>query len=166
MRSVSRYPRRRGLTLIEVLVALFIMLIGVVSVLVLFPVGIRSVHQAILDTRGTILAQSAWAQADLLGLGTDPLHLDPSPAVAPGPAPPLGLNAPMNFLQIAAPALPQRQRLPATGNRDARRRRRQLLRLAGSGRRPTVRDRVANTAWWRRDDRSQRAGVDRSDVGA
>lgn len=80
-----------GLTLIEALVSLFVLLIGVTAVISLFPVGIQQVRQAMLDTRCTILAESAWAIVDSLGAdytassipgaGTlliDPVHLRPS----------------------------------------------------------------------------------------
>lgn len=68
---------RAGLTLLEVIVSLMILLIGVTGVLVLFPIGMASVRQAVLDTRCTLVAQSMRSVADAKGMLNDPLHLCP-----------------------------------------------------------------------------------------
>ena len=54
--------RTAGLTLIEILIGLFIFLIGILGVLSLFPVAMSTAGKAISETRATILAQSALAQ--------------------------------------------------------------------------------------------------------
>lgn len=70
---------RGGLTLLEVLIAMLILLIGVTSIMGLFPLGAKDVQQAVHDTRSTILAGSAWSVVELKGLLDDPLHRDPRP---------------------------------------------------------------------------------------
>lgn len=83
---------QRGFSLLEVLIAMFILLLGITSILVLFPIGVSRVRQAALDTRCTIFAQSMWDVAEMqsdsflttnYSLLNDPLHLDPSPVAAP-----------------------------------------------------------------------------------
>ena len=57
--------RRRmaaGLTLIEILIALFIFMVGSLGVLSVFPVAINTAGRVIGETRGNILAQSVVAQ--------------------------------------------------------------------------------------------------------
>ena len=55
----STLSSRRGLSLTEILVSLFIMAVGIISLITLFPVGIYRVRQAVIDTRATYLAISA-----------------------------------------------------------------------------------------------------------
>lgn len=57
-------PRRSesGLSLVEILIALFIFLVGILGVLSIFPVAMSSAGKAIGEVRGNILAQSALAQ--------------------------------------------------------------------------------------------------------
>lgn len=43
----------------EVLISMLVMVIGVTSVIALFPVGVLRIRQAVLDTRTTIMAQNA-----------------------------------------------------------------------------------------------------------
>ena len=50
---------RKGATLIEVLVAMFVMSIGMVTLLALFPLGILSMAQAIKDDRCALAAGNA-----------------------------------------------------------------------------------------------------------
>ena len=50
---------RRGVTLTEVLVAMFVMAIGMISLLTLFPLGAMQVGQALRDDRATQLARQA-----------------------------------------------------------------------------------------------------------
>jgi len=50
---------RRGLTLTEVLVAMFVMAIGMLSLLTLFPLGAMQVGQALRDDRTSQVARSA-----------------------------------------------------------------------------------------------------------
>ena len=54
-----RSPVRRGVTLTEVLVAMFVMAIGMISLLTLFPLGAMQVGQALRDDRATQLARQA-----------------------------------------------------------------------------------------------------------
>ncbi len=54
--------RCSGLSLIEILIALFIFLFGVLGVLSLFPVAMSTAGRSIGETRATVLARSALAQ--------------------------------------------------------------------------------------------------------
>ncbi len=80
--------RRFGATLVEVLVTIFIMGIGLLSLLTLFPIGALSMAQAIKDSR------SAQASANGMGIATsrnlrhDLQIVNPS---RPAPLPPLNL---------------------------------------------------------------------------
>jgi hypothetical protein len=76
-RTTDDGQARRGLSLTEVLISFFILLIGVVSVIALFPVGVLSVKQAVIDTRSTITALEA--QSLVLGMQfpDDPYLLRP-----------------------------------------------------------------------------------------
>ena len=55
-------PRRGGLTLIEILIAMFIFLVGCLGVLSVFPVAMNNAGRVLGETRGNILAQSVVAQ--------------------------------------------------------------------------------------------------------
>ncbi len=57
--NTGRSPVRRGVTLTEVLVAMFVMAIGMISLLTLFPLGAMQVGQALRDDRATQLARQA-----------------------------------------------------------------------------------------------------------
>lgn len=74
-----RTYNRGGFSLMEVLISLLILLIGVTSVIALFPVAVARVRQAVLDTRCTFFARCMWDIVDLKEMFNDPLHLDPSP---------------------------------------------------------------------------------------
>lgn len=63
--------RRPGMTLVEVLVAIFVAGIGMLGLLVLFPLGALSMAQAIRDDRAGQAAQQAAAFTDALGYRTD-----------------------------------------------------------------------------------------------
>lgn len=65
-----RCDRRRGFSVIEVIVALTILGIGLVGMIQLFPVGLESSRRAENETRAAILAQEI-----LEGLKADPLSL-------------------------------------------------------------------------------------------
>jgi prepilin-type N-terminal cleavage/methylation domain-containing protein len=60
----ARSRRRAGVTLIEVLVAIFIMGIGLLALLVLFPLGAIEMSQAIQDDRTAAFADRAIALGD------------------------------------------------------------------------------------------------------
>jgi prepilin-type N-terminal cleavage/methylation domain-containing protein len=56
-RTVKHHRARRGFTLVEVIIALVILGIGLVGVIQLFPMGLRSCARAENGTRAAILAQ-------------------------------------------------------------------------------------------------------------
>jgi hypothetical protein len=64
-------PARDGATLVEVLVAIFVMAIGLLAILVLFPLGVYRMAQAIQDDRTANIAKSANASAVLWNVGQD-----------------------------------------------------------------------------------------------
>jgi len=64
---------RSGTTLIEVLVAIFVMGIGLIALLVLFPLGALRMAQAIQDEYCARAAANADAVATLQRIRTDPL---------------------------------------------------------------------------------------------
>jgi prepilin-type N-terminal cleavage/methylation domain-containing protein len=63
---------RRGVTLMEVLVSIFVSGIGLLSLLALFPLGALSMAQAIKDSRTTVAARNAFAAAEAKQLRSDP----------------------------------------------------------------------------------------------
>lgn len=64
--------RRSGVTLIEVLVAIFVMGLGLITLLALFPLGALTMAQAIRDERCASAAQNATALAIIKDLRHDP----------------------------------------------------------------------------------------------
>jgi hypothetical protein len=64
---------RPGATLIEVLVAIFIMAIGLLTLLTLFPLGALNMAQAIQDDRAAVAAANAMALAAARNLRNDPV---------------------------------------------------------------------------------------------
>src|SRR2546426_178514 len=68
----------RGVTLTEILIAIFVMGVGLIALVGLFPLGILSVRQANLDTRASILARSARETISLMGMLRSPTIIDPS----------------------------------------------------------------------------------------
>ena len=77
--------QRSGATLMEVLVAIFVMALGLMGLLVLFPLGALSMAQAIQDGRSATAAGNGAAISEirlvrhdpLLALGQDGNPLDP-----------------------------------------------------------------------------------------
>lgn len=63
--------RRSGMTLVEVLVAIFVMGIGLIALLTLFPIGMLRMARAIHDERSAQSAQNAQSVATIHGLGQD-----------------------------------------------------------------------------------------------
>ncbi len=63
--------RRSGLTLIEVLVAMFIMSIGMIALLTLFPIGVLRMAQSIRDARCEQMGRNAFATAVMENVGAD-----------------------------------------------------------------------------------------------
>jgi len=89
--SATRRGVRRGLTLVEVLLAVFILGIGVISIAAIFPAGIAQQRQSNDDTIGSIVADNAIA---LIRTRLDPSYFGPpsfggnQPAVSiPGSVP-------------------------------------------------------------------------------
>ena len=76
-RLAGRRPGVGGFTLLEILVAIFILLIGVTTIMALFPIGTLYVREAVRDTRCTIVAQNAWQVIDAYDLADDPMFSDP-----------------------------------------------------------------------------------------
>ena len=74
--------RRRGITLIEVLVAIFIMAIGLLAILTLFPLGALRMSEALQDDRAAAAASSGANLWDSFtsGARTDPGFYNPNPA--------------------------------------------------------------------------------------
>lgn len=63
---VSAAPRK-GLTLLEVLITIFVMAIGFLSVLTLFPLAARKLARSIDSDRATLMAANATTAARILG---------------------------------------------------------------------------------------------------
>jgi hypothetical protein len=61
LEDVGRASRHGGATLVEVLVAIFVMAIGMITLLTLFPLGLLSMAQAIKDDRTGTAAANATA---------------------------------------------------------------------------------------------------------
>ncbi len=95
---------RRGATLLEVLVAIFVMGIGLITLLTLFPLGALSMARAIQDDR---CSQAGWNAASLAllknirrdptAIGTPDVFIDPAPGNVPPvpPADPYGPSYPV-----------------------------------------------------------------------
>lgn len=64
-------PQRKGVTLVEVLVAIFVMGIGLIALLTLFPLGILRMAQAIRDERTAEAAYNADKLATMQNLRDD-----------------------------------------------------------------------------------------------
>lgn len=58
MRDTLSGNRRRGLTLIEILIALIVLMVGLVGIFALFPVGMRSTQESVEDSTAALLAES------------------------------------------------------------------------------------------------------------
>jgi hypothetical protein len=76
--------RRSGVTLVEVLVAIFVMALGLLTLLALFPLGVLTMEQAIQDDRTATASETATAIAIAQDLRHDPsvmpLFQTPPPA--------------------------------------------------------------------------------------
>lgn len=72
---------RQGATLLEVLVAIFIMGIGLIALLVLFPVGALSMARAIQNERTAQASVSATAVANIANVRQDSLVYNPAAGV-------------------------------------------------------------------------------------
>ncbi len=96
--------RRRGITLIEVLVAIFIMAIGLLAILTLFPLGALRMAEALQDDRDAASASAGANVCDAFNLrnGPDPNYYNPNPTP---PAVPVNYYLGLGF--PAAWGLPQ-----------------------------------------------------------
>lgn len=85
--------KRPGITLIEVLAAIFIMGVGMLAILVLFPLGALNMAKALQDDRCATIARNAGSLATAWDLRNDPTvtpllgtgFAPGGPATAPGP---------------------------------------------------------------------------------
>jgi type II secretory pathway pseudopilin PulG len=75
--------RRSGLTLVEVLVAIFVMGIGLIALLTLFPIGILQMANAIKQDRCARCALNADSMALLLNVRNDPKVISDTAPVVP-----------------------------------------------------------------------------------
>jgi type II secretory pathway pseudopilin PulG len=77
--------RRSGFTLIEALMAVFVMAIGLLALLTLFPLGAMQFQKAIKDQRSAESANNAIANCKTLGFanGALPMNLTPYPTADP-----------------------------------------------------------------------------------
>src|SRR4051812_30334878 len=78
---------RPGVTLIEVLAAIFIMGIGMLALFTLFPLGALSMARAVRDDRAAVVAANASALATTFDLRNDAL-VSPWLGIAPPTTPP------------------------------------------------------------------------------
>ncbi len=76
-RTFSCRTKRGGLSLIEILIAMFLLAVGLISLAALFPVGLARLGRATDDTRGAVLARTARA-ISIAG----PLYAPPWGAIA------------------------------------------------------------------------------------
>jgi prepilin-type N-terminal cleavage/methylation domain-containing protein len=88
-----RYRGRRGFTLLEVLVSIFIMGVGLLALLTLFPLGAMSMARALQDDRAAQAANVAAEQALAKDLRHDSAVIDAFLDPAPGQLPTLPQNA-------------------------------------------------------------------------
>ena len=58
-RSADYSVKRKGLTLVEVLATIFVLAVGMLSILVLFPVGAMKVRTALVNERISLCAANA-----------------------------------------------------------------------------------------------------------
>src|SRR5207302_679219 len=69
--GVLAMVQRDGVTLIEVLVAIFVMGLGMIALLTLFPLGVLQMAQAIKDDRTAIAAANAASVAKVWNIRVD-----------------------------------------------------------------------------------------------
>src|SRR5437870_431091 len=74
---------RKAVTLTEVLISIFVMALGLLSLLALFPVGALTVAQAVKDDRTAHLAYTADAIARFQNLRVDPQIVQQNPSAVP-----------------------------------------------------------------------------------
>jgi hypothetical protein len=110
------HPKTRtGATLTEVLVAIFVMAIGLLALLTLFPLGALSMAQAIKDGRTAQSSKNAFAIAEAANIHNDPFVLNDSliPLVTVYPTGvPGAFNNSTSYFLNPYPQLLQRPGLP------------------------------------------------------
>src|SRR5579859_7906475 len=108
---------RAGVTLIEVLLAIFIMAIGLLALLTLFPVGAVSMAQAIRDDRVAQGAQQATAYANALNFRNDTALGLQAAFISNGNGP-TSINLRSNFIGPSLPVFadPWGMRIGTLGN--------------------------------------------------
>lgn len=79
---------RSGISLVEVLIAIFVTAVGMLSLLTLFPAGMQSMAQAVQDTRVGHAKENATAIAHALGIHNDPAVVQAFTNPNPDPANP------------------------------------------------------------------------------
>jgi prepilin-type N-terminal cleavage/methylation domain-containing protein len=100
LREETTMKRRPGITLIEVLVAIFIMSIGLLALLTLFPLGALRMSQALQDDRTSAAASAGANIYDAFGIRTDPQY---------DPQGPPGTQAPPSLFVTSPTTGPQFQ---------------------------------------------------------
>src|SRR5262249_53541752 len=86
--SFILHPSRVGLTLLEVLISIFIMALGMLALLTLFPLGALSMARALQEDRAASAANLAAEYAQALDLRHDPNVTAAFTAAPPGYAGP------------------------------------------------------------------------------
>jgi len=83
-----KFRRRRAITLIEVLAAIFVMGVGMLAILTLFPLGALQMSKAIRDDRSASNVGVATSQFDTLGMRRPAVWVGWSELWDPTPPPP------------------------------------------------------------------------------
>src|SRR5262249_18690476 len=104
--------RRKGISLVEVLVAILITSVGLLALLVLFPLGALEMTQAVQADRTGHIKRSAGAMANTWNVRYDPLvtnaMLNPNTLVANPYIPNPGIVLPPALIALqAVPGNPQ-----------------------------------------------------------
>src|SRR5688500_2647042 len=81
----TRTGVRRGITLLEVLTAIFIMGVGLLAILTLFPLGALSMARAVRDDRAAAAGANAASLAVAMDLRNDPAVVPALTAAPPAP---------------------------------------------------------------------------------
>jgi hypothetical protein len=111
MKVIDSKLDRRGISLMEILIGIMVLGIGVISLATLFPLGLLQMKRAVNNTRGTIVAQSAWHEARIRNLVAPPFG---PPAIVftryPDPWPPAPYNdmdpANLPYAPTSGPGVP------------------------------------------------------------
>ena len=77
-RTAARAPHSAGITLTEILIAIMILGIGLVSLATLFPIGLLRLRDAQRQTRSAYLLESAASDWRLAGCSPAVVHRTPT----------------------------------------------------------------------------------------